>query len=600
MKKLLYIFSALFLALPVIAQQSAIMQHAPAKHPHAIPQTLHQQLPTTAIIPIFTEDFASGLPAGWTITDNAGAGETWTYTTVGTNAGATLSPLNTSAGNGYMMFDSDNGGPTSPAENCDLTTPAINCTGQSQVYLSFYELYTEFQHDSAYVSVSNDGVTWSTIYCPDIFLAENASTQNPHLITMNISSVAANMPTVFVRFHYQGDDDYWWLLDDIKVYVPSATEIAAIVINPLSTDYTRLPLSQAASIQIRGIVKNLGGATIFGATAVFEVIDTVSNAVVFTSSVNVSPIAPLQGMGMVSATNFTPPGIGYYRTRLRVTASGDVDTVNNSLTSFLVTNVNDSVFARDNGSSAGELGIGGGPLQGIIGQNFFMTGTDDLTSVSIFLTDAMNPNPAGSPVYVTIHDQVTATAPTAAVASTDTLLITPGLIPPGGAWFTLPVSGGPFTLTSGWHFFGVHEADSTLSLSITESIFTSGSVWTTWTGIPSPPAVNNWALMEDFGYDVTYQLRANYGSLLSTAVPENATAPFEIYPNPSADQVTVSFAQNAEREIEILDATGRSVSMQHNSNAIISLDLSGVEDGIYFIRVTENNKTSVRRISILK
>jgi hypothetical protein len=407
------------------------------------------------------------------------------------------------------------------------------------------------------------------------------------------------MPAVFVRFHYQGDWDYWWLIDDVMVYVPSPTEIAVIRTNALHTEYTRLPLSQAANIQLRGIVKNLGGNTIFGATALFEVIDTVSNAVVFTSpSSNISSLAPLAANGIVSTTNFTA-GPGFYRVRLTVSATGDIDTTNNGLASFRVTNVNDSVFARDNGINAGELGIGAGPAQGIIGQNFFMTGADVLSSVSIFLTDAMVPNPAGSPVYVTIHNQVTNTAPTAAIASTDTLIIMPGLIPPGGAWFTLPVSGGPFSMTPGLYFFGAHEMDSTLSLGITEDIITANSVWITWNGIPSPPAVNGWATADAFGTPVTYQVRANYGSIMNS-ISDNTIATFGIYPNPSVDLVTLSFTQNAERSIEVLDATGRSIRFMQNSNAIVQLDLSAVAKGIYFIRVTENDRTAIQKVNIVK
>lgn len=601
MKRSLQIISALLLTLPALAQQNKIQNHIRTKNPTISTQTFRQG-PTqvnAAIIPIFSEDFASGFPASWSLIDNASSGEIWTYTTVGTGAGIALSPVNTSAANGYMMFDSDNGGPSSSNENCDITTPAINCTGQTQVYLSFNELYTEYQLDSAYVSVSNDGVNWTVIYCPDILLSQDESTANPNHLTFDISTVAANQPTVFVRFHYQGDWDYWWLIDDVNVFVPSAIEIAVLDMNPLSTEYTKLPLPQATSIHLSGIVKNLGGTTIAGGTALFEVIDTVSNAVVFTTTANISPLAPLQAFAIVGTAFFTPSSFGYYRTQLTVTATGDVDTLNNKRASFLVTHVNDSVLARDNNMNVGELGIGAGPAQGIIGQNFFTVGTNALTSVSIFLTDAMNPNPAGSPVWVTIHDQVNLTAPTGATATTDTIMITPGLIPPGGAWFTLPISGGAFSLAPGLHYFGAHEADSLLTLGLTQGIITPGSVWVSWTGIPTPPATNGWATADDFGFAITYQVRANFGSL-TTVLDENTGASFEIYPNPSADLVNVSFAQNAERDIEVIDATGRAIQTTHHSNATVRLDLSAVAEGVYFIRVTENNKTSIQKISIVK
>ena len=38
---------------------------------------------STVVNSIYSEDFAQGIPMGWAITDSAGQGKVWTYTTTG-------------------------------------------------------------------------------------------------------------------------------------------------------------------------------------------------------------------------------------------------------------------------------------------------------------------------------------------------------------------------------------------------------------------------------------------------------------------------------------------------------------------------------------
>ena len=88
----------------------------------------------------YSQDFMGGIPAGWQTIDTASpAGFNWKYTTTGANNGDTLSSNGTSAGNGYMIYDSDSANITFGSENADLISTSINCSLHPNVHLSFNE-----------------------------------------------------------------------------------------------------------------------------------------------------------------------------------------------------------------------------------------------------------------------------------------------------------------------------------------------------------------------------------------------------------------------------------------------------------------------------
>jgi hypothetical protein len=599
MKPSFLFIAALALGQQLVAQQAAFSSPRTKTYVHTNPA---QRSGSPVIAPsstiIYSQDFATGMPANWTVTDNAGNGEVWTYTTTGTSAGGALNPTGTSAANGYVMFDSDGGGSSSPAEDCALTSNAINCTGNPQVFLSFNEMYVEYLNDSSIVSVSNDGIMWTNYYCPDTVVdPATFATPNPNHVVLDISATAGNQATVYVRFHYQGDYDWFWLVDDVTLYVPDAQDGAAAAVNPLVQGYTRIPRAQAVNLSLMGEVRNLGGTAMTGASAVFTVIDTVSGAVVFTSTTSIPTLAPLAQATVTSASSFTASANGYYRTRLHVTGvTGDAVATNDTAAAFGVVYVNDSVFARDVNAPNGTLGIGAGPAQGIVGQNFMLTNSDVLTSVSFYL-DEMSPNPAGSPVYVTIHPQSIASAPGAAIGTTDSLMIMPNMIPSGGAWYTVPVSGGSLWMNAGMYYFGVHEEDSLLPLATSPGIISANAVWVSWNTIPSPPAVNGWASAEDFGFQIVYMLRPNFGPVVS-GVNEAQHNVFSAYPNPANDAITLSFANAETRVITVFNTLGEVVTEFTSANNLVNINTANLAAGTYTVRVSGASGNSMQNISV--
>ena len=71
--------------------------------------------------------------------------------------------------------------------------------------------------------------------------------------------------------------------------------------------------------------------------------------------------------------------------------------------------------------------------------------------------------------------------------------------------------------------------------------------------------------------------------------------PVNIFPNPATDEVTLRFNKEAHYVIELQNAVGEILFQTTNNSSEIKLDAVGLRKGIYFVRVTDENKNSVVR-----
>jgi hypothetical protein len=120
-----------------------------------------------------------------------------------------------------------------------VTTPAINASGYTDVSLNFQRwLNTDYpSYAFATVDVSNNGTTWTNLYTnpASVEVADNAW-QN---ITYDISAVANDSPTVYIRFGYQIGPQAFaysgWNIDDLIV---TGTQLAVDSVGPRITAQT--------------------------------------------------------------------------------------------------------------------------------------------------------------------------------------------------------------------------------------------------------------------------------------------------------------------------------------------------------------------------
>ncbi len=162
----------------------------------------------TAQTTIYSQNFSSTtLPAGWQNVDNTpiSAG-TWTLKKISAHSFAS-----TTAANGFMIFDSDALGNDNKGENADLISAAINCSSNANVALQFEHFFQQYAASTGTVFVSNDGINWAQVY------TVSSTTSNPATVVIDITPVAAYQTTVYLKFNWVGDYDYWWAVDDIKL-----------------------------------------------------------------------------------------------------------------------------------------------------------------------------------------------------------------------------------------------------------------------------------------------------------------------------------------------------------------------------------------------
>jgi hypothetical protein len=190
--------------------------------------------------PFFEEDFSDGLlPSGWETIDVSGNPSqdhvlweactdpfscppfTDLYFPESFDGSPFASPT---VFNGYLFAKSNQTDFSLAPSISRLTTHSIDCSNKEQVVLQFHShLGTQFSdpYETAIVRVSTNNVTWTTfpVY-PDLNVSgfEDLYTPKTLPVTLDISSVAANESTVYIRWQWTNKLDWTWSIDDVKLF----------------------------------------------------------------------------------------------------------------------------------------------------------------------------------------------------------------------------------------------------------------------------------------------------------------------------------------------------------------------------------------------
>lgn len=151
-----------------------------------------------------TEDFnGGGVPAGWTVEDNVGNGQVWTFDDPGDRGNLTGGDAE------FAIIDSDHFG-SSGEQDTSLVSPSMDMSALSDPIVSFKQDYRRLG-DTADVDVSVDGgTTWETV------VSQTTSLRGPREDVVPLP-MAAGQPDVKIRFHFhEGSYDWWWQVDDFS------------------------------------------------------------------------------------------------------------------------------------------------------------------------------------------------------------------------------------------------------------------------------------------------------------------------------------------------------------------------------------------------
>jgi hypothetical protein len=177
------------------------------------PASPHVVNAVTEVATIFEDDFETDL--GWTI-----SGGDWARGTPLGMGGQYGEPDPSSAYGGSNILGYNlSGDYANSMPQYHVTSPVIDCSGKTNVELTFMRWLGVEQpsYDHAYVRVSIDGSAWTTIWENSGTLSGGTWTEQ----TYDISAVADNQATVYLRFTMGSTDGGWtycgWNIDDLAL-----------------------------------------------------------------------------------------------------------------------------------------------------------------------------------------------------------------------------------------------------------------------------------------------------------------------------------------------------------------------------------------------
>ena len=178
---------------------------------------------------LFSEDFSNG--AGqWTNASQNSSAAVWEYrgtsTTPSNSTGSqgayagTSTPIaSPTTANGFMIFDSDyydnggtagnfGGGPMPAPHDAALTSPDIDCSGESGVLVTFYSYFRHYDANGLVIVTNDNFTTADTVWNGSDFYDVNSASASDDFVKLNISDVAAGSSTVKIRFVFNGQGNH--------------------------------------------------------------------------------------------------------------------------------------------------------------------------------------------------------------------------------------------------------------------------------------------------------------------------------------------------------------------------------------------------------
>ncbi|MFN3916598.1 MAG: T9SS type A sorting domain-containing protein [Flavobacteriales bacterium] len=581
----LSLFAALTVGLAAAQQKTAqnIGEAIPAKE-------VYSSAPSRGAT-IWSEDFANGIPTAWTNTTITGP-VNWKYTTVGHTGGyPTAALISSTSNNGWILVDSDadnfsGGGP----EHATLTTDAINCTGFANVKLEFQQMFRRWTSEVTSVFVSNNGTNWTQFVLNGS--VTQAGTPNPDYVNIDISAIAGNQSTVYIRFSWQGSWDYGWQIDDVAVKEIDNNDI--LIKKPTFSDeiqYYRIPLAQVQPQYYAAFVENIGLQAQTNVNVDVVVNDGVSN--VFTGTSNtVASMASWTQDSLYLANTYTPSALGTYSVNYTANQSEtDEDPTNNSIAlSYAVT---DTVYAIDNGVYGGQWwnqddGSGSAPF--IIGAIYEIVANSVVSSISVFVGNntaigvVLNPylyldNNDGTFNYIQAAQDINVDANNR------------------GTWVTVPllapaqVNSGSYYLAAVEHFGGSGAAyiGYSTNTSLRGSTVSSSDGGGTWANQPRTPMIR-------LNMNPSVGLKEN--TLISN---------MSVFPNPASNDFTLSYnlTESSSVVVTITDISGRVISSKNKGtlpagNHLDVVSVNSLSQGIYNVSIATKDAIKTTKLVVTK
>ncbi|HXU25837.1 MAG TPA: T9SS type A sorting domain-containing protein [Bacteroidia bacterium] len=551
-------------------------------------KTINQSASTMSVI--WSDDFSSA--ATWTLTPGAGTTANWSIGTgPGTGSFAIGAIQSTSAANGYAIFDSDADCSGNQIANMTNVTP-INLTGHTHVRLKFQQYYRR-DADSTRIYVSNDGTTWTNFPINEQYMANDIST-NPEVVGVDISSVAGNQATVWVRFTYYsptsastwpanyGPDNgcgYNWLVDDASIediFPSDLTALAAysgsscgLTVGGVELVFKNNGFNPATNFPLKYISN--------GGTPVVETYTGTANPGDVVTYIFNTPIT-------------VAPGTPYFVTAYADIASDGNLADDTAKTAFTGSPFNIPYYTGFE-QPAGPLGFSSQQVSGTgnswtIDNNIYHTGAQDallLTGVAgasddWLFTPCLNFT-VGHTYQVKYYHSCFKTTTIPGAGSIGVFLGTKD----SASYMTTTVKAATAltAVTYSTNFATTYKADSA-----TFVVPSTGTYVLGFEGTNALPTKQAFISIDDI----------NVTDLGFTGIKTlTNSADLAIYPNPTTGLLNVTTTA-ATATIEIFNVIGQSVMTKSLTNGANTIDISNLSNGVYSIQIKQNNTLTVGKV----
>lgn len=587
--------NAQFVAQKQLANENVVALEAPSIE--------HSVAATGDTINNLYYDFST--PSNWVFENDGNPSADWEITTTGPTGDFSESsgPLeSTTASNGWAMFDSDALGSGSSAQDAwvRLANP-VDLTGFNSVAVAFQQYHRRFQ-DQVYLEVSTDGSTW-TAFELNSDIAGNASTENPRLSSVNISSVAGGAAQVWIRFRFVGGWDYMWQVDDVAFVEAAGNDLQVLnvwhgdIIN--AWEYQEMPLAQVPEVIIGAVAFNNGGNAQNNAIYTYDISDANGTVDSGTFPANNTAIASFGADTTWYSTGFTPSATGQYTVTVSVAAdeTDEVPGNNEGTSSFYVT---DNIYAHDDIDNI-EFQIYGGvdasnqANEYKVGMYYEILADATLTAVQV----AFGANTSTSSCIVEVFDAGDLESPLA----TEVYDIQAGDVPSPGdvELVNILIDGGDGIdlAAGGTYFISIGNSGVGEELWILASAGDEDFGQLRYGPFGAGGAVNWYT-----GYTTSPVIRGNFDPTVDVAENE-AVSGVSIYPNPAADDMTVNFISKEDQDltINVISATGALVAAEQvttkagQSNRI-NFNVADLAAGIYMVQIQGATSTLTQRVVV--
>ncbi len=564
---------------------------------------------------VWSNDFDN--PADWTIANDAQTGATF-----GWNIDATSDSwyfnggINSTSGGNFAEVG--NGDPTTTpgtqaigvtytlttAASIDIPNLPLNTTNTDDAVLQFEEYGASF-YDNQEVQISTDGVTFTTVrdnsdYAILSVASPDNAYANPETVSVNISPyIDGNASTVWIRFSWTSQfpadvsENVWvaygWYIDDVKILTQPVDDVQIlnsyfVGTNNEGIEYGRTPVSNLdASYVIGSTVYNFGSADqpntdlsvdfgSFNASAT-NLVQSDSTEQVETTETPALPVGVYTGAYSVEASTDIVGG---------VSGADNVDSRTFEVTNNVYSMDGIGVYPSTNLSSLGTDSFTDAEDGLIIAAMYHIKANTVVNDLQVMLATGTVP---GGQIFGSIIDTtVLLNDGTTPLFVADPVDVTAADISAG--YILIPFTGG-VTLTPGAYYAAVeltsNSGANTIRISDDETV--------------AQPSI---ASMIYIPADASYTNGTAAGIRMITdalSVTENTLDGVSVYPNPSKGMITISNDNNTTNTIAIYNVLGKEV-FTTTANKSTSVDLSANGSGVYLVKVSNANGSSVERVVI--